>query len=159
MNAMNQFRTITHTFHKSIRTLTAGALALFIGVSASQAVSYNWTNTTGAAFNDPTSWNGVGGPGGAVDTANFAINGTINTYLASNVVNLGSINFGPTAAGQVLNASIDLRGFTFSGLSGGASGSGSGFVSGQQSGGTCHRYLCEWDDLSSPISPAAPAAA
>ncbi len=145
MNAMNQFRVITHTFHKSSRTLAAGALALglalLIGVSSSQAAqTYLWTNTTGAAFNDPGAWSPVGGPGGASDTANVAFNGTINTYLTSSFSNIGSLTCGPAASGNALILTINLNGNTFAGLSANNS-SGSGFVSGQQSGGTSTVYF------------------
>src|SRR5947207_468632 len=103
-NMANRFRTFTGTFHMPRKTLAAVALALGLFASASsvQAVTYLWTNTTGAVFNDPNAWNPIGGPGTNLDTANYSITGTFNTPLTNNFSNIGSVQFGAAAGGQTL---------------------------------------------------------
>ena len=138
MNAMNQFRVITHTFHKSMRNLTAGALALGLGlfVVTSDVHAFNWTNLTGGTFNDPNSWSPTpGGPGGPADTANFALTNTIVTSLTSDFGGLGTLTFGSGNSTVNGNVTINLNGHTLGVLSG-TSGSASGFVVGQQGGST-----------------------
>lgn len=139
MKAKNHLRVVTHTFLKPFRNRAAGTLALglalLLGASTGQAGTFTWTNTTGAAFNDPTAWSPVGGPGGAADTANFIIAGNITTFLTNNFQDIGLLIFGGPAAGQNLTVSLNFDTNNFAGLSGNSS-SASGFVFGQQAGST-----------------------
>src|ERR1017187_851220 len=134
MNAMNQFRVITHTFHNSIRNLTAGALALGLGLFAvtSDVHAFNWTNLTGGTFNDPNSWSPTpGGPGGPSDSANFALTNTIVTSLTSDIINIGTLSFlgSSTANG---NVTINMNGHKL-GILSGTTASASGFAVGNAS--------------------------
>src|ERR1041384_2132815 len=113
-----------------IRAL-AIAVGLLLGVSSSHAATYTWTNTTGAVFNDPNSWNPVGGPGTNLDTATVPITGTLTNPLTNDFSqNTGTILFGAAAGGQTLNLRLEFGTNVFAGISGNTS-SASGFVFGQ----------------------------
>jgi hypothetical protein len=92
MNAMNHFRAITHTFHKSSRTFTVGALALGVGLFAVagnvQAAPYVWNNTTSDVWEDPNAWTPAGGPPGVSDTATFNSAATHTVTLTNDVTTL-----------------------------------------------------------------------
>jgi T5SS/PEP-CTERM-associated repeat protein len=143
MTTINHFQFIAQIFHKPLKALAAGALALGVCLFAGEAraTQYNWTNTTGAAFNDPNAWNPVGGPGGPADIANFAsVNGTFDVPLTNSFANIGSFQMGASAAGQPMTVTLDFGTNTFAAFSG-ASSSASGFVFGQESGSTNIVYI------------------
>jgi PKD repeat protein len=139
MTTMNLFGSIARNFHKPLKALAAGVLALGLCLLAGArnvqaATTYAWTNTTGATFNDPNAWSPVGGPGGPADSASFTISGTINTSLTNSVSNVGTVLFGSSSSTVPLTVNFALNGNTFAALSEGASGQ-SGWVVGN-SGGT-----------------------
>src|ERR1041384_2861843 len=107
------------------------ALGLVVGATSSHAVTYTWTNTTGAVFNDPNAWSPVGGPGTNLDTATVPITGTLTIPLTNDFIqNTGTILFGAAAGGQTLNLGLDFGTNVFTGISGNTS-SASGFFFGQ----------------------------
>src|SRR5436309_814473 len=105
-------------------------IGLFAGAANILAVTYLWTNTTGAVFNDPNAWNPIGGPGTNLDVANVAFTGTLTIPLTNNFQDIGSLQFGAASAGQTLMLGLDFGTNVFAGISGNAS-SASGFVFGQ----------------------------
>jgi len=119
-------------------------LALGLGLfgcavySEAAGTTYNWTNATGAAFNDPYAWSPTNGPGTNTDTANFSTNGVWVVPLTNNFSGVGSVQFGATGSGQNLTVSLNFGTNTFAALSGGTINA-SGFVFGQ--GGTTIAYI------------------
>ncbi|MGA2221041.1 MAG: pectinesterase family protein [Verrucomicrobiia bacterium] len=141
---MNQSRGLSHSFHKPIKNLTAGAMALglglFAGATDSHAATYTWTNTTGAVFNDPNAWNPISGPPGLNDTANFTINGTIYLPLTNNYIsNIGTLLFGGASGSGNLNLTMNFGTNIFTAGIGSNSSSASSFVFGHQ--GTSSVYI------------------
>src|SRR6266850_1242350 len=145
MNTVNRWQVSSQAFRTFFKNLAAGALAAALGLSAGagnvHAATFNWTNTTGAAFNDPGAWSPVGGPGGSADTANFIIAGSISTFLTNSFTNINTLLFGGPAAGQNLTVALNFDTNNFAGLSGNST-SASGFVFGQQAGSTCTVFIC-----------------
>src|ERR1035437_4857020 len=133
---MNQFRVIACGFHKPLKTLAAGALALALGLFAGASnvraqVTYNLTNTAATAFlSDPNIWSPVGGPGTNLDTFTIAQSTTKTLRLTNNYLNNGAFTIGAAVAGQTLNLTLDFGTNTFVGFNLNGSSS-SGFVFGQ----------------------------
>ncbi len=144
MKIIRSLSQITSSLYQPFHRLAvplALALGLFAVTGTARAIQYNWTNTTGAAFNDPNAWSPVGGPGGAADIANFAsVAGTFDVPLTNNFSGIGSLQLGAPGAGQQLVVTLDFGTNTFAGFSG-TSSSASGFVFGQQSGSTAIVYI------------------
>jgi len=116
-------------------------LALFGGAATTKAagITYNWTNTTGAAFNDPYAWTPTNGPGTNLDTANFSVTGVFEVPLTNNFSGIGSLQFGAAGgSGNNLTVSLNFGTNIFAGLSGNTT-SASGFVFGQ--GGNTIVYI------------------
>ena len=115
------------------------ALGLLAAVGNSQAAPYTWTNTTGAAFNDPTAWSPTTGPPGLNDAASFTINGTFDVPLTNNYIsNIGTLLFGAASSSGTMVLTLDFGTNTFAALSGNANNV-SAFVFGQ--GGTSTFYI------------------
>jgi len=141
MTSMNLFRLIARKSHNPLKALAAGAVALLVSAGGVQAASFTWTNTTGAAYNDPNAWSPVGGPGTVTDTSSFTINGTFDVPLTNKVdviSNAGTLFFGAGSGSGTLILTLDLGTNTLAGLSGNGT-SVSGFVFGQQ--GTSIVYI------------------
>ena len=136
-------------YNPTIRTspwILTLALALLAVAGNVHAAPYSWTNTTGAAFNDPTAWNPPNGPPGLNDTASFTINGTLDVPLTNNYIsNVGTLLIGAANSSGTLNLTMDFGTNTFTGISNNGS-TASCFVFGQ--GGTltvfisCGSLLC-----------------
>jgi hypothetical protein len=141
MRTVRRFHKLQGTTLQSLQVLAAALAIMLWATDGTQAVTYIWTNTTGAVFNDPNAWNPVGGPGGPADTANFAYAGTIAVPLTNDFANIGTVTFGSGASGQPLNLSLDFGTNVFAGLSGNTT-SASGLVFGQQGGSTCMAVIC-----------------
>jgi pectin methylesterase-like acyl-CoA thioesterase/PKD repeat protein len=133
---------ITPSFYQPLHRLVvtlALVMGLLVGAVSSHANTYTWTNTTGAAFNDPTAWNPPSGPPGLNDTASFTINGTFDVPLTNNYIsNIGTLLIGAASSSGTLTMTMDFGTNTFAGISGNSS-SASGFVFGQT--GTCTVYI------------------
>ena len=149
MRTTNQSRRITRSFPQPIRTLAAGALALVLGLFAgagdTHAATFNWTNTTGAVFNDPTAWSTNALPGPS-DTASVTLSATLYIPLTNNFIsNVGTLLFGAASSSGTANLTLDFGTNIFTGVSGGTS-SASGMVFGQQGTTTvyiaCGQFLC-----------------
>ena len=150
MNAMNQFQSITHSFHKSIRTLAAGALALGLGLFAGAGNSFaqvvhTW-NVSNGYWTDPAAWSPAGVPSSTVsDTATFtgaAAGGpTFVVNFTNNVINFGTLSFSASAANNTATFTFNLGTNSFTGLNLGNGTSGSAFVIGDHAGGTAIVYI------------------
>ncbi|MGO9528344.1 MAG: pectinesterase family protein [Verrucomicrobiia bacterium] len=125
-----------HFIHRLVVTLALAA-GLLAGAVNSQANPYTWTNTTGAAFNDPNAWSPTSGPPGASDSATFTEAGTFIVPLTNNFLNFGTLVVG-AGANNTLNLTLAFGTNIFSGLTGGASGA-SDFVLGNS--GTSIVYI------------------
>jgi PKD repeat protein len=131
---------ITSSFYQPLHRLVvilALALGLLAGAVNSYATAYTWTNTTGAAFNDPNAWSPTSGPPGPTDAATFTESGTFIVPLTNNFSNVGSLWFG-APSGQTLNLTLNFGTNIFTALTGGASGA-SAFVVGNS--GTSIVYI------------------
>ena len=124
MDTMNQFHAVTHTFHKPLKAILAGALALGLLVGGAQAATiYSWTNAAATSFfDDPSVWNPNGIPTNALDSFTIAKSGTFYIQLTNNFANVGSFQIGAAGGNQQLNLTLDFGTNNFAGLSGSAGG-------------------------------------
>src|ERR1039457_3782040 len=84
---MNLFRMIARNFHKPLKALAAGAVALGVLAGSAQATLFTWTNTTSGLWQDTNNWSPVGLPG-VSDTTTFSSAATHTVSLTSDVVTL-----------------------------------------------------------------------
>ena len=106
MNTMNQFRTVTHTFHKHVAAW-ALALGLVVGAGTSHAATYVWTSTAPSdVWQDANAWTPTGGPSGMYDNAFFTNAATYYVTL-TNDVSISS-NFFSNASNTLATVTLDL---------------------------------------------------
>ena len=141
MTMMNQLRTVARNFHKPLKALAAGALALgvsFAGAGNAQATVFLWTNTTSDVWQDPNAWNPVGVPG-VSDTATFNAAATHSVTLTNDVVT-GVMDVTVTPQNNAQTLTVNTGGNSLSLITPGSS-SPTALFWGDASGGTNTVFL------------------
>ena len=140
MTMMNLFQSITRNFHKPLKALTAGAMALGIIAVAGNvhATVFNWTNTTSDVWENPNAWNPVGVPG-VSDSATFNSAVTHSVTLTADVVTaVMDVTVTPINNAQTLTVNLGTNSMT---LFQPGSSSPTALFWGDASGGTSTVFL------------------
>ena len=130
INSPNRMKLQVGSFRPS-QKLVAAAICVVGLISGLQAqTTYDWTNSSGGAWQTDANWSGTGVPGGnSTDKANLVGFGPFTITLSSNVtldgVSLGSRDSASLAAS---NITLDLQGYTINALNTGAGAANSSLL-------------------------------